>query len=607
MTSILRPLKKSKNYQICTFDIETISWINTRIVGFYDGSQLYYFRTVKQFLKFFLSYKYRSFRCFAHYGAGFDFNFILAERQNFPDYQFQFFDQNGVGIIIIKKGRFQWIFHDSYKLLPFSLANLGKTFKTEHQKLDVDRNKIENLTYDELKQYVGNDCMCLYESLVIFRKWLSKYNCKMMPTIASQSMALFRHSMKDFLIGLPYYVEEFVRKGYHGGRTEVFNLESEHTYCYDVSSMYPFIMRSCEMPVGKPVKVESFHPDMIGFYFAEVDVPYSRIPVLPFHYDNTLIFPTGKIRGHFTSAELKKAMEYNAEVKIIEGYVFHSAIIFRDYIDMLYKLKMDSKKNDDAVTYNISKLLMNSLYGKFGQGREKLIFKFDVPIEETMTRYVEENGEEKRIPPEWEEYDSEYNIFCKSQRSRANFIIPSIASWISSLARLELFSHFEKAGLENVFYCDTDSVFCSTKLKTGDEIGELKLEHEADHCIFIRPKTYILQEKDNLIVKLAGFSDEFSKNLTIDDFKKAVKGDYSSFKYKTTKFAKYKESLVRTGRPLSVIDVVKSIRKGYTKRSIIGTDTVPIHFRTMTDQHDIKHFSNLSMRIKWFPKDIGWK
>jgi hypothetical protein len=57
-------------------------------------------------------------------------------------------------------------------------------------------------------------------------------------------------------------------------------------------------------------------------------------------------------------------MKYGYKFKILRGYLFDEANIFSEYVDYLYKLKVNSdKKSPD---YIISKLLLNTLYGRFG-------------------------------------------------------------------------------------------------------------------------------------------------------------------------------------------------------------------------------------------------
>jgi len=61
---------------------------------------------------------------------------------------------------------------------------------------------------------------------------------------------------------------------------------------------------------------------------------------------------------------MNKYKEYGYTFEIIKGYSFNRANLFKEFIKELYKIKESTEKSDPM--YLISKLLMNSLYGRFG-------------------------------------------------------------------------------------------------------------------------------------------------------------------------------------------------------------------------------------------------
>lgn len=75
------------------------------------------------------------------------------------------------------------------------------------------------------------------------------------------------------------------------------------------------------------------------------------------------IYPLGSWTGWYHSEELYNAQKYGYKFKVLEGYLFESKYIFNDYVDTLYKIKSELSK--DNPLYTISKLLLNSLYGRF--------------------------------------------------------------------------------------------------------------------------------------------------------------------------------------------------------------------------------------------------
>ena len=57
-------------------------------------------------------------------------------------------------------------------------------------------------------------------------------------------------------------------------------------------------------------------------------------------------------------------IKYGYRFEIIKGYSFTRKNIFKEFIDNLYSIKQNTAK--DNPMYLISKLLMNSLFGRFG-------------------------------------------------------------------------------------------------------------------------------------------------------------------------------------------------------------------------------------------------
>lgn len=62
------------------------------------------------------------------------------------------------------------------------------------------------------------------------------------------------------------------------------------------------------------------------------------------------------------------AEKYGYTFNILRGYLFNKQIIFKEYIESLYEIKQSVHKSNPM--YLISKLLQNSLYGRFGLNYE---------------------------------------------------------------------------------------------------------------------------------------------------------------------------------------------------------------------------------------------
>ncbi|MCK5633427.1 hypothetical protein KAH94_06735, partial [bacterium] len=245
-----------------------------------------------------------------------------------------------------------------------------------------------------------------------------------------------------------------------------------------------------------------------------------------------------------------------------KGYKFNKAKIFDGYIDKLYKIKQKAEKG--SVDYMLSKLLMNSLYGKFGQRREKR--KIVVNPDNIMGKEV---------------VNFEMGIYSEEVQSEATHILPAIAAMVTCYARLELYECFEKVQKKKgkIYYCDTDSLITNVSMKTGSKLGELSDELNGEiikEGYFLLPKSYAYKlHNDKEDIRSKGFP---RGTFNFEMIKKAVvTGDLGELKYKKRKFATPFESMRREKSWTSMIEKIRTVRNRYDKRTAsMGYDTVPI-------------------------------
>lgn len=201
------------------------------------------------------------------------------------------------------------------------------------------------------------------------------------PTIYYLAFGIFRSNFltKDIKIPLIYNkIYKDIKDSYTGGSVDVFKPYGENIKGYDVNSLYPYIMKFFKMPVGT---VKYFMGDIsllgeipYGIFEVELETPkFIRHPILQVRVrtkngGNRTISPLGNWTSWYHSEEIKNAMIFGYKFKILRGYTFDSEIIFKEYVDNIYSLKSSASPGDPI--YIISKLLLNSLYGRFGMSPE---------------------------------------------------------------------------------------------------------------------------------------------------------------------------------------------------------------------------------------------
>lgn len=379
-------------------------------------------------------------------------------------------------------------------------------------------NKNWNLKIETIK-YCNQDVISLHQvikkfSILIWDRF--RVDVHKSPTLPSLAMTLYRSNFLKENFKIPTIFEDSykdLRECYFGGMVEAFKPYGENVYIYDVNSLYPFVMKNFNLPVGnctfvqwgdeqglgdtKDLSLDNESLIPFGFLEVQVEAPETlNIPVLPVKFKSPMgtrnIYPLGQWTGTYFSEEIKSAIKIGYKFKLIKGYIFEKDKnnIFSEFVNYFYKMKQNSLR--DSSDYVISKLLLNSLYGKFGM---------DPQIEQNVI-----------IDPEkFDEYNKKYEIrdvidfknnkyfiryFDEDKPENTKLSISvAIAAAITGYGRVFMTSIIRE--LEDldytIYYMDTDSLAVNKPLPEkfiGSEIGKFKLECVYDRAVFLGPKVY---------------------------------------------------------------------------------------------------------------------
>jgi hypothetical protein len=424
---------------------------------------------------------------------------------------------------------------DSFRHCPYPLAVLG------------DVVGVKKLAFNPASEdYVLTDARIPYEYMIKAQEEYNLLGAQLRSTTPATAVDLFRRKYMDS--PLPIFETERVdwyRKGYYGGRTECFFIGSKSgdIEYFDVNSMYPYAMLG-DFPDLWTLKYTKA-PRLDGMYGmaeAEVEAPLDMVfPLLPVRIEGKLVFPVGRWKAIYTVLELRAARDAGYNIRPIEGYVTHESVQpFREYVETLYALRRQAKLDNDMVKSTVYKLMMNSLYGKFGAGKEtiKLIDASDVPEGLTVTQSF---GGKVLIHEE-----TEYPPY-------ANCIW---AAYVTARARVLLWQYIRQAAkYGNVLYCDTDSIIMERKKKVpwgkSVELGELAFHSKADYVNIVLPKVYQFGEE----YKAKGARDK----------KSFIEGHVSREKQPI----RLREGLKRGLRPNVWVYKTKVLRGKYDKRIVL--------------------------------------
>lgn len=561
---------KKQNKNIIVADFETIMIDKVHhpyAIGVFDGKKFKSFydfgKTKVDIIEMFLLYlsKYGKNYVYFHNLSRFDGIFLLkyiSDKKILDSY------------VLIRKNKILTIrigsitFLDSLNIVNLSL-NKASMLLIGDNKIDFDTTSIKNFEdvkkkIKKIEEYLEKDCVLLYKVLDKLQKSFRENFDFEIIGVVTMSSAAFKIFRSNFMESLIYNTnhnekkEKFIRESYHGGLNNVIKTEMQKGYCYDINSSYPSVMEENLYPIdsGKWMKVKRFEEliGKIGFIKCYIEVSDNvKFPFLSIkNEDKTLIQPIGKFEGVFSITEIAYALENNCckILKIGAALVFHeNEYLFKDYINKMYHMR---KKNidipEDKLMY---KLLMNSLYGRFGMQNisEDTFLIEDKPIYELLFNIKKSDWRGNLLTVDTDDNNLDWilenpnlnlelknyiqDIFNEKYKVKDLVGNVAISSLITAQARIKLHKailSIEKRG-GTIFYYDTDSIFTDLKLsnsKVSDNLGDWKLEYEIKKGIFLASKCYIIKTENNKIIKkFKGINSKYMLDTDFEEFYKALK------------------------------------------------------------------------------------
>lgn len=413
--------------------------------------------------------------------------------------------------------------YDSLKFIPMSIEEMPKAFGFEDKKLELDYNKFRPVGYEmntEEREYLLADVRILARAIKIMHD-----NDQKKMTTASNALSSFKLLYgKSYRWDFPVLDRETdadIRKTYKGGFTylnpEYKGKDIGEGAVYDINSMYPWAMKYCKLPYGNPVffKGEYKPSKIFDLYTICIRCSFKlkpgRIPSIQikksWRFSDTeyLTDSDGEVILNLTCIDYELLL-HNYDVDIYEtygGYMFKGKTgIFEAYIDHWYDVKTRSRNSGDKAQERIAKLMLNSLYGKFGSAKDR---RQKMP-------YLDENGKVC------------YHIM-NSKESPGGYL--PIASFITSYCRDKIIRAAELCG-DRFVYADTDSLHVVGLDPIpgldvdNNRLGAFKLEETFIRARFVRQKTYYeVTEKDGkeyMDIKAAGMPKAAKAFVTEENF-----------------------------------------------------------------------------------------
>ena len=424
--------------------------------------------------------------------------------------------------------------YDSLKLINKSVEDIAKDFDLPIRKLNLDYKRIRPEGYilqDYEIKYIQNDVKIMALALEkLFAENLTKM------TIGSCALSNYRKMTKYFKTyfpSLPFEIDKDIRQSYKGGFTYLSPKYKEkivnNLMVLDVNSLYPSVMVANVLPHGQPVpfkdkyKEDKFYPLYVQQLSCTFKVKENMIPTIQIK-NNLAFLPNEYIES--SNGEIITLTLTNVDLELffkhydVKVYAWHGGFkfqgvkgLFTNYINTWTKNKIQAKKEGNKSLYAISKLMLNSLYGKMATN----------PIIRSKYPYLDSDGVVR------------YGLY--PEEIKESLYIP-VATFITSYARKKTIETsqairdytMQKYNEDYYIYSDTDSIHMK-KLPADElskfveiddfELGKWKIESDnISVAKFLRQKCYIeIDEKNKKNVTVAGLPKKLAKYVSIENFK----------------------------------------------------------------------------------------
>jgi hypothetical protein len=553
---------------------------DNELKSFYLSDYLNETDLLQNSIKFLMKRKFHNYVVYLHNFSNFDAIFLLRIITSLSD-NIRPIIKDGKIINLQFKFANKYIisFRDSLLLLPSSFSRkrpkLSKQFNVENKgifpykfvnnsNISLDYHGIvpafeyfDNISHEEYNNYAkqfNNDWNLRNETIKyceldckVLKQVINKFSDNIFnsfrldilkfTTLSSLAFAIFRSQFmrKNNIPLIHGEIYNFIKESYTGGSVDVFKPrppKNTKIYRYDVNSLYPSAMASFPMPVGNPIYFVAKPGDILnnaststekpfGIFEVDISCPDNiNIPILQTRIKTSkgyrTISPVGQWRGKYFSDELYNASKYGYKFNIIRGYLFEKDDIFSDYVNFLYKMKESSSK--ESPNYVISKLLLNSLYGRLGMNptpENHLIAdseeasKFYSNSNVKISNIIDlKNGKELISYVNSSVTDDENNPFALKNVSIV------VSAVVTASARIHM-SQFKTNKNISIYYSDTDSLDVDRELDLkyiGHGLGLLKLEHVFNDAIFLAPKMYGGVTDTYELVKIKGLKNPVKFN-----------------------------------------------------------------------------------------------
>lgn len=425
-------------------------------------------------------------------------------------------------------GEAKIIFIDTFNFWKCSVADMGRSLGIP--KLEID---ITKATRKQADPYCIRDVEILANQVTGLLDFLTEHD---LGSFGISAPAIAMNTFRKRFMKHEIYIHDrtrilaLERQCYYGGLVNNFYIgksQGQLLYHTDVNSLYPSVM---DKPY--PVKLLQSYENVTISQFNKLDTTLgycgdvtinTNKQQYPMRYQGRLCEMQGNFRTQICGPELARAINAKEVTHIHQLAAYEMCPVFKEYVEYFWNLRQKNMTPKGNPREQLIKLLMNSLYGKFGmKGFDWKDFtqtNLEAYYDLLQVSYPDQYSRDLQPPiiqgniSLWHAIGLNDPIKLRYLAGKTQLQFPTgehtesfcaIAAFVTSYARERLRQLIRTAGNRHVYYCDTDSLFVDqfgyTQLVRAGEVqptqlGKLKVEGVSTHWEFYGPKDYTFKDK----------------------------------------------------------------------------------------------------------------
>jgi len=347
--------------------------------------------------------------------------------------------------------------------------------------------------------------------LGLVRQWEKEDNGNWKMSAAGLAWNNFRHTRdcSDIIVHNHGNARDMEWEAYYGGECRAWfrGICPSGVIHLDVNSLYPSVMAGNQYPIELVDHIVTPSPYIVDSlssrYELIADVTMTNIcDDIPVRHNGRVIYPVGCFRTRLAGPEFRVCVKGNCISKIHAINYYKRADIFTSYVRRWYDSKARYTEECNRAGEQFTKLMLNSLFGKFSQRTKAWETNHDAEALRPWSVYPDKIGDSDR-------YEMVRTIGYSVQqlqgwRETSN-TFPAISAYVTSYARERMRFLRRHIPPYALYYQDTDSLFvCQNWFNTegkdmldiGTGLGQLRIVNHYKEVTIRGAKNYTADGRD---------------------------------------------------------------------------------------------------------------